>query len=230
MIPVARRGEPTGVASPTVRAFLGGLGLREPSDPRKTRWHLIPDPSPAPTLMPLPRLAGSVKTVRRYLQLFRATMTAPPAAPVPPKPRHVTCWIMTKPGNLDPVDHDRLAAITARSPALQSLAEHVHAFAEMMTGRTGEQHLPAWIDRVLTTDSPAGLRSFANGLRRDLAAVTAGLSLPDTRAVRSAGVREVARLPYPRTPPTAPYPRPVPPRHHQATMSPTSRLPSPGKR
>jgi transposase len=121
---------------------------------------------------------GSVKTVRRYLQPFRATMTAPPAAPAPPKPRHVTCWIMTKPGNLDPDDRDRLAAIIARSPALQSLAEHVRAFAEMMTGRTGEQHLQGWIDQVLTTDALAGLRSFANGLRRDLAAVTAGLSLP----------------------------------------------------
>lgn len=120
---------------------------------------------------------GSVKTVRRYIQPFRAAMSAPPAAPAAPKPRHVTCWIMTKPDNLDPDDRDRLTGITTRSPALKTLSEHVHAFAEMMTGLTG-QHLPDWIDKVLTSDALAGLRSFANGLRRDLAAVTAGLTLP----------------------------------------------------
>jgi transposase len=120
---------------------------------------------------------GTIRTVRRYIQPFRAAMTAPPATPCAPKPRHVTGWIMTKPDNLKPDEHHRLTAITDRSPTLKTLAEHVHAFAKMMTDLTG-QHLPEWIDNVLTNDALTGLRSFANGLRRDLAAVTAGLTLP----------------------------------------------------
>ena len=47
----------------------------------------------------------------------------------------------------------------------------------MMTNLAGAR-LPEWIDTVLTDGNVPGLHSFANGLRRDLAAVTAGLTLP----------------------------------------------------
>jgi transposase len=84
---------------------------------------------------------------------------------------------MTNPANLSADDQARLDAILDRSPALKSLAEHVRTFAAMMHKRTGNKQLPQWIDRVEADDLP-GLRSFINGIRRDLAAVTAGLSLP----------------------------------------------------
>jgi transposase len=119
---------------------------------------------------------GSVKTVRRYIQPFRAAKTAPPANPAPPKPRHVTSWIMTKPDNLAADDQARLTAITSRSPILNNLAGHVRAFAKMMTNLAGTQLLQ-WIGNVLADDTLPGLRSFATGLQRDLAAVTAGLTL-----------------------------------------------------
>jgi transposase len=38
-------------------------------------------------------------------------------------------------------------------------------------------HLPDWMDRVSDDNLPA-LHSFITGLRQDLAAVTAGLTLP----------------------------------------------------
>ncbi|MFF4963106.1 transposase [Streptomyces sp. NPDC001222] len=44
------------------------------------------------------------------------------------------------------------------------------------TGHRGEE-LPAWMDRVLSDDLPA-LHSLANGIKRDLNAVTADLSTP----------------------------------------------------
>ena len=50
-------------------------------------------------------------------------------------------------------------------------------FAKMMTKRTGEQHLAGWLERVDADDQPE-LHTFAAGIRQDLAAVTAGLSLP----------------------------------------------------
>jgi transposase len=120
---------------------------------------------------------GSIKTVRRYIQPFRAAKTAPPDTPAAPKPRHVTSWIMTKPDNLTTDDQAKLTAITDRSTILNTLAQHVRAFATMMTNLAGTQ-LPQWIATVLADDTLPGLRSFATGLQRDLAAVTAGLTLP----------------------------------------------------
>jgi len=53
----------------------------------------------------------------------------------------------------------------------------VTGFAKMMAKRTGEQHLPGWLEQVDADDQPE-LHTFAAGIRLDLAAVTAGLTLP----------------------------------------------------
>jgi transposase len=127
---------------------------------------------------------GSVQTLRRYLRPLRpvdgngATRRRLPApsAPAPPKPRRVAKWIMTDPTKLKPEDQTKLAAICQRSSALDALAGHVRDFADMMHKLRGSQ-LPQWIAAVLASELPQ-LRSFANGLQRDLAAVTAGLTLP----------------------------------------------------
>ena len=121
--------------------------------------------------------AGRVKTVRRYVHPFRATITAPPTTTAPPKARDVTRWIMTDPANLDPDDKAQLDAIANRSPAIQTLIGHVRGFATMMRKLTGTRDLPQWISRV-QVDNLAGLRTFANSIQRDIAAVTAGLSQP----------------------------------------------------
>jgi hypothetical protein len=63
--------------------------------------------------------AGGTKTVRRYLQPLRATITTPPATPPPPKVRHVARWIMINPDNLQADDRTTLDAICQRSPALR---------------------------------------------------------------------------------------------------------------
>ena len=120
---------------------------------------------------------GSDKTVRRYVQPFRAMNTARPVTPAPPKTRHVTRWIMTDPDNLDAEDHNRLRAIIERSPRLAAIVAHVRDFATMMRNRTGARDLPQWIERV-EADALPGLQSFVKGIRADLAAVTNGLSLP----------------------------------------------------
>jgi hypothetical protein len=65
--------------------------------------------------------------VRRYVQPLRATITAPPVGPQPPKPRHVTRWIMTDPDNLHPEDAQQLHAITDRSPKIAALAQGTSA-------------------------------------------------------------------------------------------------------
>lgn len=118
---------------------------------------------------------GSAKTVRRFLAPLRAAHRTRPAPPPVPSVRQVTGWLTARPDRLTDVDSHRLADILERSPALNALQRHVRGFAELMTERRGHE-LPEWMSDVDATGSPA-LQSFTTGLRRDLDAVTAGLTL-----------------------------------------------------
>ncbi len=112
-------------------------------------------------------------TVRDHLARFRADAIIPAPTPQPPKPREVTAWIMTKPGNLDPADQTSLDSILARSPEPTALTEHIRAFARLMISR---RDLKQPMTAVTASSEPA-LQSFVTGLRADLDAVTAGLTL-----------------------------------------------------
>jgi transposase len=121
--------------------------------------------------------AGSAQAVRRYLAPFRKADRAPGPPPAVPKTRQVTRLLLTRPDHLDARDREQLAGIRAQCPHLDSLAGHVTAFAEMMTGLTGSTGLDKWLAAVEAGDQPE-LRSFATGIRNDKEAVTNGLSLP----------------------------------------------------
>jgi transposase len=118
---------------------------------------------------------GSDKTVRRYLQPFRETRTAPPAVPIPPTIRQVTGSLTRHPDSLNADDRMQLKQILVRSPELAATHRQVHDFAEIMTNRG--HRLPAWMGEVDQHGEPA-LRSFVTGLRSDPDAVTNGLTLP----------------------------------------------------
>ena len=125
---------------------------------------------------------GSVQTVRRFLRPLRpaaestasrpATVSARPAVP---KPRHIVRWIMTEDGRLTDEQRRQLNRVLAACPHLSALAGHVRGFAHMMANRDG-QRLDRWMAAVDNHDLPA-LHSLTTGLRRDHAAVTAGLTL-----------------------------------------------------
>jgi transposase len=121
---------------------------------------------------------GSARTVRRYLAPFRHDSAAPDPAPAVPKARQITRWLLTHPQHLTPDEQAQLAAIRRRCPHIDALAAHVARFAEMMTRRTGDQDLEAWLDAVEADDGQPELRSFATGVRHDQQAVTNGLTLP----------------------------------------------------
>ncbi|MGH3858971.1 transposase, partial [Actinokineospora sp.] len=140
---------------------------------------------------------GSAQTVYRYLRPFRTGRTTPPdgvtaASPAPPKIRHVTGWIMRDPENLSDKDSVRLKEILARCPELDATRRHVDAFASMIRDLTGDR-LPDWMDRVRDDNLPA-LHSFVNGLRQDLAAVTAGLTLPWSNGPTEGTVNKIKLL------------------------------------
>jgi transposase len=152
---------------------------------------------------------GDAQAVSRYLRQFRTTdgrnrqarakpqLTAP-TAPALPKPRQVTRWIMTRPDHLASGDAAALARLLDASPALAAAASHVRSFAAMMTRRQGLLALEDWLAAVEAGDQPA-LRSFANGIRRDQQAVTAGLALPYSSGAlegKNCKIKHLKRLMY----------------------------------
>lgn len=135
---------------------------------------------------------GSERTVYRYIQPFRPNLKAPAAPPAKPKIRHVTGWIMRDPDNLTDDDEQRLKVVLARCPELQATRSHVGSFAQMIRDLRGDR-LCDWMDRVRSDDLPA-LHSFVTGLRQDLAAVTAGLTLPWSNGPTEGAVNRVKML------------------------------------
>jgi transposase len=136
--------------------------------------------------------SGSYGTLRDYLRPFRALLTPPPTTPRPPKVRHITSWLLRHPDELSADDQLRLKEIRAGCPHLDALADHVTAFAQMLTGRHGE-HLDTWIAAVEADDQP-DLHSFATGLRRDHAAVLNGLTLPHSSGAVEGHVNRIKMI------------------------------------
>jgi len=122
---------------------------------------------------------GSYNTVERYLKPLRRSDAATLAQVLrnrPPPVRQVTAWISGLPGHLDPEDQVRMSAIRARCPEIDSSVKHVAGFARMIKDLSGDKTtLTEWMVAV-DHDLPT-LRSFTRGLRLDLEAVTAGLTL-----------------------------------------------------
>jgi transposase len=88
----------------------------------------------------------------------------------------VASWLLTPPGKLADDNRAALAQITARCEELKTTRDLVREFADMLCHRHGE-HLEAWAAQA--ESSPVSeLRGFSKGLRKDWAAVTAGLTVP----------------------------------------------------
>jgi transposase len=114
---------------------------------------------------------GSANLLVRYLNQGRAH-----AERTPPSPRRLVSWLMSKPANLPAHQHSHLQELLAGCPQLTVMAQRISQFAGLLTGRHGED-LDAWMSLVDADDLPA-LHGFVHGLRMDLDAVVAGLTLP----------------------------------------------------
>ncbi|MEV4517869.1 ISL3 family transposase [Dactylosporangium sp. NPDC049525] len=135
---------------------------------------------------------GSYSVLRDYLRALRPLTTVPPAAPRPPKVRHVVNWLLRHPQRMEPDDQIGLAAVRARCQHLDRLAAHVTAFAVILTQRRGHE-LDAWINAVTDDDQP-DLHSFAAGLQRDYDAVRNGLTLPHNSGAVEGHVNRIKML------------------------------------
>jgi hypothetical protein len=114
---------------------------------------------------------GSANLLVRYLNQGRAH-----AERAAPPPRRLVGWIMSRPAELPGHDRRHLDELLAGCPPLAVLAEHVRTFAELLTTRRGAD-LEDWMNGVDASDLPL-LHAFVRGLRKDLDAVVAGLTLP----------------------------------------------------
>lgn len=121
---------------------------------------------------------GSYGTLRDYVKDLRDPDT-PPARSTrrgrPLKARTVAGWILRRPESLEPDEKSGLEQARDRCPHLDALAGYVTDFAVMLTGLHGER-LDNWLTTVEHDPEQPDLHSFAAGIRRDHAAVLAGLT------------------------------------------------------
>jgi len=136
---------------------------------------------------------GSLRTVYRYLQPLRAGTASTIFAPSALKIGEVTSWLLRRAEDLHPRQQQLLADLRGHCSQLDRLADHVTSFAKMMTKRTGDQDLAGWLDRVDADDQPE-LHTFAAGIRHDLAAVTAGLTLPYSSGSTEGNVNRIKAI------------------------------------
>ncbi|GHC73324.1 transposase [Streptomyces cinnamoneus] len=132
--------------------------------------------------------AGRYGAVRAYLRPFR---DAVPGGR-PPSPRTVASATLPHPDVLAESERLKLKSVLTHCPELDALAGHVRSFGQMLTQLQGER-LPDWIAAVRADDLPT-LHTFINGLERDLAAVTAGLTLPWSSGVVEGHVNRIKMI------------------------------------
>jgi transposase len=119
---------------------------------------------------------GSARTLRRYLTLLRqGTPPRPPPRAV--SARLVAGLLLRKPEHVPAAESTLLDEVCARCPELATTRRLVQAFAVLVCERQGEAALRRWLDEAAGCGIPA-LVAFAAGLRRDEAAVAAGVTLP----------------------------------------------------
>jgi transposase len=143
---------------------------------------------------------GTANIVERHLRPLRPDgngrrrgQGAPaPTGPTIPKPRRISRALLTHPDHLTDHDTRTLARAVASCPHLHRLYGHIRSFAKIMAQRRGHE-LTTWLENVEADDLPE-LRSFATGIRRDLAAVINGLTLEHSSGAVEGNVTRIKRL------------------------------------
>lgn len=110
---------------------------------------------------------------RRSAQSFPLVTAAPPR---PLTPRRATWRVLRAPAQCTEADQQLLARLTAHSPTLAEAVALAQNFAGLVRQRQSSQ-LESWLIRAATS-TLLPFRRFARGLRADMAAVQAALTLP----------------------------------------------------
>ncbi|MFI0765657.1 ISL3 family transposase [Streptomyces sp. NPDC021218] len=134
---------------------------------------------------------GSRQVVRKHLAALRAGTAEPVRADIP-SPRKITSWIMRPRDTLTDSQEERLLQVRLACPDITRACDLARAFADLVRHPRGYL-LQQWI-RQAEQDAPKPMSGFAGFLRRDLDAVTAGLTLPWSSGVVEGHVNRVKTL------------------------------------
>ncbi len=96
--------------------------------------------------------------------------TAPPITP-----RSVAWTVFRRADKQDASDQQRIAEVCQRHPVVAEAVQLTQAFASLVRERRGDQ-LDGWLEQA-SASAAAPFRNFAASLRRDYAAVRAGVTL-----------------------------------------------------
>jgi transposase len=116
---------------------------------------------------------GSYSTVRAYLARLRDGR--PPPRRRLATVREVVRLILRRPEEVDAAGRTVLERVVGRDAELTVACRRAQAFAALLRERRGDE-LGAWVEAVLVSGI-AELAAFAAGLRKDWAAVVAGLTV-----------------------------------------------------
>ncbi|MEU5032468.1 ISL3 family transposase [Streptomyces milbemycinicus] len=119
---------------------------------------------------------GCRKSVRRFLNTL-ARHNGPQAVPPPPPAvADVVRWIIGRPENQSDQARQDLKDVCGRCQEIAEACRLARGFATILRRRDGHR-LGDWLTQA-DASQVKEIRTFANGLRKDLDAVTAGLTLP----------------------------------------------------
>ncbi|MCX5174321.1 ISL3 family transposase [Streptomyces virginiae] len=137
---------------------------------------------------------GDINTVRQHLKPYRDG-AIPATAPSPHLTvRRVTDWIMRRPEHLTDLEQKGLDELCERNPALATTVEYARRLALMIRERRSEHlALDVWIADV-RLDGQRELRTLANGMRRDHAAIQAALTTTYTSGAVEGNVTRIKLL------------------------------------
>jgi transposase len=126
---------------------------------------------------------GSYALVQRRVRAWRkkVEMVAAPLNPKPPACRRpsskrVSWWLLKGESNLNPEEASFLHRLWDLCPDLKAAAELAREFAAIVRGRLAGSW-ESWLGKAQEPDVARELRGFADGLKRDEAAVEAALSM-----------------------------------------------------
>ncbi|WP_053790538.1 transposase [Streptomyces sp. XY332] len=118
---------------------------------------------------------GGYHVVHRYVVTIRKGI-AVPARSTTPRPRDITSWIMRPEESLSTSDMAQLDAVRSACPEIAQACDLAREFTNMLRQRRGH-NLRDWIQKA-ELGGPDAIGIFADSIRQDLHAVTAGLTLP----------------------------------------------------
>ncbi|MEW1551819.1 DesA/ISL3 alpha bundle tail domain-containing protein, partial [Streptomyces tsukubensis] len=118
---------------------------------------------------------GGRKTVRRFLNSLAEKELSPMKPSPPPPVREVVRWIVGRAERQSEAARQQLKELCERCDHLAEINRIARSFATLLRQRHGHR-LPQWLTRADASDIKE-LRTFAIGLRKDLDAVTASLTL-----------------------------------------------------